>query len=98
MSKNIPYNGWANYETWRVNLEMIDGLNPIDMGWKSLDRYELANVLKEFCVEILESETAHKGASVSLALSYALAFLDMVDWFEIAEHMIDAYEMEPEQD
>ena len=22
------YNGWANYETWRVNLELFDGYDP----------------------------------------------------------------------
>ncbi len=29
------YNGWANYETWRVNLEMLDGMTPEDFGYES---------------------------------------------------------------
>lgn len=24
------YNGWTNYATWRVNLEMFDGMSPRD--------------------------------------------------------------------
>ena len=26
--KNDTYNGWTNYATWRVNLEIFDGLDP----------------------------------------------------------------------
>lgn len=85
------YNGWTNYATWRVGLEMLDDIDPSDMGWNDLDAYDLGQALKEYCTEILEQETNHRGISVPLALSYALAFLDEVNWREIAEYMIKAY-------
>ena len=31
------YNGWRNYETWRVNLEVFDGMDVREMGWHHLE-------------------------------------------------------------
>jgi hypothetical protein len=82
------YNGWTNYETWRVNLEIFDGLDPYDHF--SDDQAKLADnlpdLLKEMATEIVESDGA-KG----LAHDYAMAFLDAVNWHEIARHMIADY-------
>jgi hypothetical protein len=83
---DTTYNGWANYATWRVNLEMIDGLDPREMGWRRLDKYELAGALKDYCDEMLEC-----NASEGLALDYARAFVSDVNWYEIAAYMIEAY-------
>jgi hypothetical protein len=80
------YNGWANYATWRVNLEMIDGIDPTDYGLEKMDAYDLGEYLKEYCHDILEVEVKK-----SFALDYALAFISEVNWREIAEHMIEAY-------
>jgi len=89
------YNGWTNYSTWRVNLELIDGLDPRDMGWRRLDRFDLADALKEYVEETLESQQAQG----TLALDYALAFIADVDWREIADAMIENYDMaESEED
>lgn len=81
----ITYCGWNSYATWRVNLEMIDGLDLREMGWHKLYKVELADYLKGYCINILEQ------AGESLALDYAMAFIAEVDWREIAEHMIDTY-------
>jgi len=86
---NTTYNGWTNYATWRVNLELIDGLDPRDMGWRRLNRSDLADALKEYVEETLESQQAHG----TLALDYALAFIADVDWREIADAMIKSYDM-----
>jgi hypothetical protein len=86
----ITYNGWTNYATWRVNLEMIDGIEPSKMGWHKLDRFDLADCLKEYCIQMLEE------MGDTLVLSYALAFLSDVNWREIAEHMIITYAEEGE--
>ena len=84
------YNGWTNYATWRVNLEMFDGIDAEDMGWNKLDAYDLSNTLKEYAEEMLESEFhGNKYGNVPLALSYALAFLSEVNWAEIARHILD---------
>jgi hypothetical protein len=80
---DTKYNGWTNYATWRVNLEIFDGLNPSDYGWSIEDDYDLAQELEEYTMEIIDM-----GTPESLAKSYALAFLSDVDWREIAQHMI----------
>jgi hypothetical protein len=90
------YNGWTNYATWRVNLETIDGLDPRDMGWHRLDKYDLAEALRDYVNEILDSTPE------GIALDYARAFISDVNWYEIAKSMIEAYadqdEDEPEEE
>ena len=81
------YNGWTNYATWRINLEIFDGLNPIE-DWglerETLTESELAELLEGHAEELV-SETAPEG----LALDYALAFMADVNWHEIASHMME---------
>lgn len=78
-------NGWTNYATWRVNLEIFDGLNPMEFwGIKPAD---IAPEFLEAYAEALISETAPEG----LAQSYALAFMADVNWREIANHMAEDY-------
>ena len=81
------YNGWTNYATWRVNLEIFDGLDPEDMGWTGLDAYDLAPVLREYVEELIES-TAPEG----LARDYAMAFVDGVNYREIAAMILETYQ------
>lgn len=84
------YNGWTNYATWRVNLEIFDGIDPREMGWTGLDKYDLAPMLKDYVEEVLESEIGSKGEP-SLALSYALAFVQDVNYREIADMLLSQY-------
>jgi hypothetical protein len=91
--ENNGYNGWPNYATWRVNLEMFDGASAGDiMGIdpdgvdRDDDAYKLQAALKEHA-EYLLCEMAPEG----LARDYALAFLSDVDWHVIAYHMVDAW-------
>jgi hypothetical protein len=87
------YNGWTNYATWRVNLEMFDGLNPNEMGWDITNARYLRATLKDYAEDYI-TETSIEG----LARDYALAFLSDVDWREIAEHMVDDYCEEEEEE
>ena len=83
------YNGWTNYATWRVNLEMFDGYDPYDCGHdSSVTAYDLGLSLKEMAEETLHEEI---GSAEGLAFSYAMAFLADVNWTAIAQHMIDNY-------
>jgi hypothetical protein len=75
------YNGWTNYATWRINLEMFDGGDFASDN--DLDAYDLGQTLREFAEETL----AEQGTG--MVLDYALAFLSDVNWREIAEHMIE---------
>jgi hypothetical protein len=89
--KDNKYNGWANYATWRINLEMFDGFEVTEHFTGRPEVNELADHLKETAESYLE-ETA--GDSASLCLSYALAFLSDVDWEEIAESKMEDAEFE----
>ena len=83
MKNENTYNGWANYPTWRINLEIFDGYNPIDEDDKR-PAYEIAEYLKEQAVDTLSS-------CPELVTDYALAFLDQVDWREIAEAKLEEH-------
>lgn len=88
------YNGWTNYATWRVNLEIFDGLNPIEDWGLELDergaddeyaKEQLAEALRDHAEEVI-----FKGSDKSnLVDSYAEAFLSDVDWYEIASHKLE---------
>jgi hypothetical protein len=87
------YNGWTNYATWRVNLEIFDGLDPREMGWARLDHSDLKDAILEYANELIEMDVRE-----GLALDYARAFLADVNWWEIAQHLIDDHELaEPEE-
>jgi protein associated with RNAse G/E len=79
------YNGWTNYETWRVNLELFDGWGA-DQFDDGIEIYEAADILKNHATEILESEGTN-----GLTFDYAMAFLSAVNWYEIARHMINDF-------
>lgn len=86
MSQNshTTYNGWTNYATWRINLEIFDGFDPRE-HFSRYDRdeaYNLAHDLKEYTLEIVI------GDADGLMADYARAFVDDVNFYEIAEHMI----------
>lgn len=77
------YNGWTNYETWRVRLEMFDGYDGASDN--DLDAYDLGESLSELALDTITEQSS------GLARSYALAFLNEVNWGEIASHMIEDY-------
>ncbi|CAB4161658.1 hypothetical protein UFOVP761_14 [uncultured Caudovirales phage] len=97
MTTDTRYNGWTNYATWRVNLEVFDGATADDImgnGPEGIDRDDdltaLALALSEHAELIIEEETTN--ASHGLARSFALSFLSDVNWGEIAEHMLSDWE------
>jgi len=84
------YNGWTNYETWRVNLEIFDGFDPFDHFSDNQEDMQdnLAEYLKEYAQDLIYEAGGGDG---NLAVDYALAFLQEVNWHEIAKHMIADY-------
>lgn len=75
---NETYNGWVNYATWRVHLEMFDGMEVDEpVFWESL---------KTWAEDAVEASENH------LARDFAMAFLSEVDWREIARHVNEANE------
>jgi len=73
---NEKYNGWTNYETWRVNLEWFDG-----MGFEAPTT---ADACREMVEEIIESNSDYDPAAWMISNT-----LDAVNWYEIAEHIND---------
>jgi len=80
------YNGWTNYATWRVNLEVFDDLNA-DVFDLDQEAYDLGKDLQEYLESFIEENTPE-----GLARDYALAFLHNVNWYEIAKHMRERVE------
>jgi hypothetical protein len=85
------YNGWTNYATWRINLEIFDGISLDDFDGiedkvdpNLVCAYTLGEALKERAEYYIECSSDN-----GLARDYALAFLSDVNWHEIAEHMIE---------
>lgn len=88
MSQDTTYQGWANYATWRVNLELFDGQTIEDIckdrPIQEEDAYLLGKMLKDYAEQLIED-----GSTEGLARDYAYAFLSEVNWREIAEQMIE---------
>jgi hypothetical protein len=82
------YNGWTNYATWRVNLEIFDSMTAHDFGDGSDSVYELGKSLQYYAEELIEMSSPDG----TLARDYAMAFLSDVNWAEIARHMLDEVE------
>lgn len=92
---DTTYNGWSNYATWRINLEVFDGMSLEDMNTVEVDPYELKDYLRDYAEEIifLDSHIGEKTPS-SLLEDYARAFLSEVNWYEIAQHLVNDYILE----
>ena len=83
------YNGWTNYETWRVNLEVFDGLTLEDLNTVEVDPHEVGEYLKEYADELIFVGFGYdERRPSSLMEDYARAFLSEVNYEEIAAHMI----------
>ncbi len=77
-TENTNHNGWTNYATWRVNLEIFDGYDNDDHEPVTGDE------LKYHAETLLDCES-----DGGMALDYALAFLQDVNWAEIANSIND---------
>jgi hypothetical protein len=96
--KDITYNGWSNYATWRINLEIFDGVTLEDMNTVEVDPYLLKDYLQEYAEELvfLDCRLDERRPS-SLMEDYARAFLSDVNWYEIAKHMVNDYILENQE-
>lgn len=81
------YNGWTNYATWRINLEVFDGMDGEGFDLTQ-EAYDLGHDLKDYAENLIYESGGGNG---NIAVDYALAFLLDVNWYEIAKHMIEDY-------
>jgi hypothetical protein len=84
--ENKTYNGWTNYATWRVALELVDN-GYYSEEYRDLEASDLADVIEENIKEFIEQ--GNEGASSGYVLDFAMSFLSDVNWYEIAEHVLD---------
>ena len=76
------YNGWSNYATWRINLEILGDIE--------FDEHVSADYLQEIVYDYVFTSKDVDG----LAKDYALAFLRDVNYYEIAEHINEEIELQ----
>lgn len=81
------YNEWTNYATWRVNLELFDGYDWDNTEYS--DVLELAGFLESSAGDAITNYGELDEST--LAVQYAGAFLNDVNWYEIAEHVAEDY-------
>jgi hypothetical protein len=74
MSDNDRYNGWANRETWLINVWLGDIISGDGQQWD-------AGTLEEWVEEFVDAPTE--------GLLADLCGLWRVDWHELAEHFND---------
>ena len=72
----MSYNGWTNYETWRVNLEVFDGYD------EALTAEIAEDIAHDAYCDGIESEN-------TLAYDLVVNFLAKVNYEEIASHYKD---------
>ncbi len=87
MSKE--YNGWTNYATWRVNLEIIDGIE--------IETKMCAESIKEIVDDIVFSQY-ELGNGSHLVEDYARAFISEVNFYEIAQSINEELELQTKYD
>ena len=80
------YKRTDNEGTWRVNLEMFDGFDIDNQDDNPHGINELAEYLKDTAIQVIEDGCSDK---CGFALDYALAFLDAVDFRQIAMRKIE---------
>ena len=74
------YNGWTNYETWLVNLEM--GFTDDPHAFESRNLEDLIVELRDYAENVLESDYI-------LATNFANIILSKVYWRDIAEAVLE---------
>ena len=103
------YNGWTNYATWRINLEIFEqqdlSIEDFEDDVLNFDKDDIADLeaqkddivdsltdrLQTYVEELVGMSVTNDSRGTNLALDYALAFLNDVNWNEIATSMYNDY-------
>ena len=84
------YNGWTNWETWKVNLELLDGLEASDLSiehYTQDEYYEAGQVIEQYVDECIGHEFTNDG----FVSGIVRGFLSDVNWSELAKCFIDEW-------
>ena len=89
---NNEYNGWTNYATWRVQLEIVDDLVEAECAddierARALTDDEWRDMIEGWVDEVVF--LSHREHDNGLMMSYADAFLSDVNYYEFADAAVD---------
>ena len=80
-------NGWSNYATWRINLELFS-----DMDYKDyFDEFPDTEALEDYVEHVVFENYNDR---LGLVEDYARAFLNNVNYYEILEHIKENYQLD----
>jgi hypothetical protein len=82
---NKEYNGWTNYATWRVNMEIFGDID--------FDEIVSADSLKEIVEDVVFSQY-ELGNGSHLVEDYARSFISEVNFYEIAQGINEELELQ----
>lgn len=68
---NETYNGYTNYATWRINLEILDGM-------------EFSGTIEASDLEDIVTNIVFNDDQSGLIADYAAAFISQVNFYELA--------------
>ena len=91
MTTKETYNGWSNYTTWRVNLEMVKPEFYVSLCSEENFKYESVFNFSEALKFDIEDSLTLGADDDSKAYQYAMAFMSDVNWYEIAHHVAESY-------
>ena len=79
------YNGWTNYATWRVHLEILGDIQ--------FDEHVSADYLKEIVEDCVFSNYEIYSGS-HLVEDYARSFISNVNYYEIAQYINEEIDLQ----
>ena len=91
MNTDKTYNGWTNFETWKINLEVLDGYTSHIIDSERVKEtletktYDLSEELEDYVFEVLGFDQCQN--EYSLLSNYAYWIIKEVNFYEIAEHI-----------
>ena len=87
-------NGWTNYPTWRVSLEFFSDIEEEELKEIFGDKPEDMTMLdvEGYLEDIVLDHISNDAKEGSIAHSYAYAFVNQVNWYEITEHLYNRYQ------
>ena len=89
INKINEYNGWTNYATWRINLELFSDMEVTDY----FDELPTTEMLEDYVENVVFENYNDR---LGLVEDYARAFLNNVNYYEILEHIKENYELNKE--
>ena len=93
MSEDNTYNGWTNFQTWKINLEVLDDYTSYIIDSERIketlekETYIFSEELEDYVLDIIRFEECEK--EYQLISNYSYLFIKEVNFYEIAKHIKD---------